>query len=244
MQIAVCMHIVQFLHRREQARANCIRPSPSHRPHLPNLFSRPPRRLFTFFERVAASLVAACCWVPPSVSVRSGLFRVANSSWPESLHTVHIITPPMQTRPSIPVIYCRVGGEQTRRQRRDRCAGGRKRRSRGEGGGREAVIEVTVRGGENEEGYFQRTEQVKAQWRHGAALSLGRSLSHVIACHVKVKDFCFSVTLSCFLFYPTTPYFTHIANKRNPPHSSFRSYPWPCLVRKGRKHLRPMVLFF
>lgn len=57
--------------------------------------------------------------VPPSVSVRSGLFREANSSWPESLHTVHIITSPMQTRSSVPVIYCRVEGEETRKQGRD-----------------------------------------------------------------------------------------------------------------------------
>lgn len=130
-RLLCAMYIVQYLHRREQARPTCIRPSPSHRPHLPNLFSRPPCRLFTFFKRVAASLVAACCRVPPSVSVRSGLFRVANSSWLESLHTEHIITPPMQTRPSIAVIYCRVGGEPTRRQRRDRCAGGRERREQG-----------------------------------------------------------------------------------------------------------------
>lgn len=54
--------------------------------------------------------------VPPSVSVRSGLFRAANSSWPESLHTVHIITPPMQTRPSVPVIYRRVKGEKAQKQ--------------------------------------------------------------------------------------------------------------------------------
>lgn len=110
--LCVCtFQLVQCLHPRQTV---CTPPL-SRRPHLPNLFSRPPRRLFTFFERVAASLVAVCCRVPPSVSVRSGLFRVANSSWPESLHTVHIITPPMQTRPSIPVIYCRVGGESRRR---------------------------------------------------------------------------------------------------------------------------------
>lgn len=126
------------------------RPGPSSPP--PQFIFRPPHRLFTFFEHVAASLVAACCWVPPSVSVRSGLFRVANSSWPESLHTVHIITPPMQTRPSIPVIYCRVEGEQTRRQRRDRCAPGEEK-EQGEGGGR-GSDRGDCRGGENEEGYF------------------------------------------------------------------------------------------
>lgn len=40
--------------------------------------------------------------VPPSVSVRSGLFRAANSSWPESLHTVHIIIPQCKQEPRLP----------------------------------------------------------------------------------------------------------------------------------------------
>lgn len=93
--------------------------------------------------------------MPPSVSVRSGLFKVANSSWPESLHTVHIITPPMQTRPSIPVIYCCVGREQTRRQQRDRCVG-----ELGVEGG--AVIEVTVGEVKMKKVIFK--EQVRAQW--------------------------------------------------------------------------------
>lgn len=113
---SLCLCTLQLVRRREQAnRANSFCPSAFPAPSPPQyIFPRPPHRRFTFFERVAASLVAACCRVPPSVSVRSGLFRVANSSWPESLHTVHIITPPMQTRPSIPVIYCRVGGESRR----------------------------------------------------------------------------------------------------------------------------------
>lgn len=156
------------------------------RPYLPNLFSRPPCRLFTFSERVAASLVAACCRVPPSVSVRSGLFRVANSSWPESLHTVHIITPPMQTRPSIPVIYCRVGG-------------GSRRGGSGEIGVRggwwgEAVIEVT------EEGYFQRTGESTMV----APLSHSRSLraALTLTCHVSISA--------------TAQYFTHITSKNSP----------------------------
>lgn len=38
----------------------------------------------------------------PSVSVRSGLFRAANSSWAESLHTVHIITPQRKQDPLSP----------------------------------------------------------------------------------------------------------------------------------------------
>lgn len=90
---------------------------------------------------------------------------------------------------------------------------------------------------------FKRTEQVKAQWRCGAALSLGRSLSHIRA-HLSCQSQGFLLLRDCFQFpfYPTTPYFTRIANKRNPPYSSFCSYLWPRLVR-DRKHLHPMVLF-
>lgn len=157
--------------------------------------------------------------MPPSVSVRSGLFRVANSSWPESLHTVHIITPPMQTRPSIPVIYCRVGGEQTRRQRRDRCAGVEEEKEQGGGRGEGGSDRGDCRGGENEEGYFQRMEQVKAQWRRGAALSLGGSLSHVNA-RLSCQSQGFLLLRDCFLF-PFLPnntiFHTHCKQKKSFP---------------------------
>lgn len=57
--------------------------------------------------------------VPPSVSVRSGLFRAANSSWPESLHTVHIIIPQCKQEPRLPwfIVASSEGGDAETRKR-------------------------------------------------------------------------------------------------------------------------------
>lgn len=65
----------------------------------------------------------------------------------------------MQTSPSVPVIYCRVKGEETQKQGRDRHEEEDERR-RGGGGGRDRGESRGV--GENEEEDFLRG-QVKAQ---------------------------------------------------------------------------------
>jgi len=79
----------------------------------------------------------------PSVAVRSGLLRAANSSWPERLHTVHIITPPNTNKTlSVLVIYGRVKGVETwkrggDRQEQDAEKGGEDRGESGAVGGNE-----------------------------------------------------------------------------------------------------------
>lgn len=128
----------------------------------------------------------------------------------------------MQTRLSIPVIYCRVKGEETRRQEKDRREEEEERRSRGGGGGFGGKGECRG-GGENEEGYFQR-EQVKAQKaprNTRAATWLNKSLSRAYA-RLSCQSQGF-LLLHLFQFYPAPA-----IQKRNSsilPHFSAQSYP-------------------
>lgn len=59
----------------------------------------------------------------PSVSVWSGLSRAANSSWPESLHTVHIITPWRKQDPLSPgdLWSCQGRGDMEETEEGRRC---------------------------------------------------------------------------------------------------------------------------